>query len=793
MSDLLTSTPGSRQTPDRGAVSKVGGVSSVQRLVSASLEEHDAGATMPVPIKETESLRSALQVQQFPSGGGLVHMDERSTVQAPNGIIVDSVTRFPTVDAARDDATLARSVDGGGSATIARLRMNQVARLQQDKTLASTQVPSSEEPLLELRHVFFRYPSRPESRVLDDFNLTLRKGEVVALVGTSGGGKSSVIKLLSRLYEPSMGAVELAGRPLADYEPQWLHGRAVAVVSQEPTLFGGRTVWQQILYALDVPTEESCGGRRALYGPPDGVAWPSYVHLGVAEPGVAKPAENVKSKRNGWCAWRRPRNLRRTGPMGFAEIDGSGEDLEAHLLAKTEADARTTTASFAPSDRGGMWSPVAYPPGSVCYDVHRLDNTGAIIRAAAARAALVAEYAAGLKRARRELVVKRKVMLARSVASNANSGSNCVVGAVATPEAALAALAPHSTFNEGVPRRTRSVLLAAARKRARKAARDEAEAAALTRLGSRHASATGNGATPSASWPEGVDSNSPSRALREPALLRMAKAAVAADTAAAAVRADIRRIRRMRRMREWVRAERAGSAQKLRSQDSCVDDELAALLEAWSGTANQQMQQSNLIRSGDAATTDGCSDDDDGSIGSDASSEDDDSDAGSDAPRDGLRQHDARFDLPPPTPTPAVMRRVLSAARAAHAVDFVRQLPDGFDTVIGAKGSTLSGGQKQRLALARALARDPAVLLIDEGTSALDGASEAAAMAGIASVMEGRCVLTVAHRLSTVRGADRICVVANGRIVEEGCHDELVARSGAYATLVAQQLMPAHL
>jgi ABC transporter fused permease/ATP-binding protein len=130
-----------------------------------------------------------------------------------------------------------------------------------------------------------------------------------------------------------------------------------------------------------------------------------------------------------------------------------------------------------------------------------------------------------------------------------------------------------------------------------------------------------------------------------------------------------------------------------------------------------------------------------------------------------------------------------NAAKDAFAHDFISSFPDGYDTIVGERGTKLSGGQKQRIALARALIANPRVLILDEATSNLDAESEAAVQAALAKLMEGRTTIIVAHRLSTVRDADRIVVLEDARVVEQGAHDELMARRGTYHRLVEHQLI----
>jgi len=129
------------------------------------------------------------------------------------------------------------------------------------------------------------------------------------------------------------------------------------------------------------------------------------------------------------------------------------------------------------------------------------------------------------------------------------------------------------------------------------------------------------------------------------------------------------------------------------------------------------------------------------------------------------------------------MERIEAAARAALAHAFILNMPDGYDTMIGERGTRLSGGERQRLAIARALLKDAPILVLDEATSSLDTESEAAVQAALANLMQGRTVLVIAHRLSTVRRADRIAVIEHGSITELGSHDELMANSGTYRRL----------
>ncbi|MCU0945342.1 MAG: ATP-binding cassette domain-containing protein, partial [Rubritepida sp.] len=130
---------------------------------------------------------------------------------------------------------------------------------------------------------------------------------------------------------------------------------------------------------------------------------------------------------------------------------------------------------------------------------------------------------------------------------------------------------------------------------------------------------------------------------------------------------------------------------------------------------------------------------------------------------------------------------VEAAARAAAAHDFIAALPEGYDSPLGPRGVLLSGGQRQRIAIARAILRDAPILLLDEATSALDAESERDVQAALAQLSAGRTTLVVAHRLATIRRADRIVVMEAGRVAATGTHEALVAEGGLYARLAALQ------
>ena len=139
----------------------------------------------------------------------------------------------------------------------------------------------------------------------------------------------------------------------------------------------------------------------------------------------------------------------------------------------------------------------------------------------------------------------------------------------------------------------------------------------------------------------------------------------------------------------------------------------------------------------------------------------------------------------------ATQDEIVSAARSAYAHDFIERLPQGYETIVGERGVKLSGGERQRLAIARAILRDPPLLILDEATSALDSESERMVQLALNNLMQNRTTLVIAHRLSTIQRADRIVVLDRGTIVETGTHEELLRRRGQYQRLHAMQFQDA--
>jgi ABC-type multidrug transport system fused ATPase/permease subunit len=137
----------------------------------------------------------------------------------------------------------------------------------------------------------------------------------------------------------------------------------------------------------------------------------------------------------------------------------------------------------------------------------------------------------------------------------------------------------------------------------------------------------------------------------------------------------------------------------------------------------------------------------------------------------------------------ATVEEIQEAAQLANAKEFIEALPDGFETLVGPRGTKLSGGQRQRIAIARAVLANPKILLLDEATSALDAESERLVNEALERLMANRTSLVIAHRLSTVRHADLIVVFNQGAVMETGTHDELIAKGGVYRFLVETQLV----
>ena len=135
----------------------------------------------------------------------------------------------------------------------------------------------------------------------------------------------------------------------------------------------------------------------------------------------------------------------------------------------------------------------------------------------------------------------------------------------------------------------------------------------------------------------------------------------------------------------------------------------------------------------------------------------------------------------------ATREDIISAARAAHAHEFILRLPQGYDSMVGERGQGLSGGERQRISIARALLIDPPILILDEATSSVDSETEKEIQKALDNLVQGRTTIAIAHRLSTLHRADRLVVLDRGHVVEEGNHDELMAREGAYFRLYEAQ------
>jgi ATP-binding cassette subfamily B protein len=138
----------------------------------------------------------------------------------------------------------------------------------------------------------------------------------------------------------------------------------------------------------------------------------------------------------------------------------------------------------------------------------------------------------------------------------------------------------------------------------------------------------------------------------------------------------------------------------------------------------------------------------------------------------------------------ATENQVVEAAKAANIHDFIMGLPDGYDTVVGERGYRLSGGERQRVAIARVILKDPRILVLDEATSHLDSLSEEQIQNALQHVMKGRSSLVIAHRLSTILAADKILVMDQGRLVEQGTHKDLLIQNGLYTDLYETQFKP---
>ncbi|MEL6671663.1 MAG: ATP-binding cassette domain-containing protein, partial [Bacteroidota bacterium] len=155
--------------------------------------------------------------------------------------------------------------------------------------------------------------------------------------------------------------------------------------------------------------------------------------------------------------------------------------------------------------------------------------------------------------------------------------------------------------------------------------------------------------------------------------------------------------------------------------------------------------------------------------------------------QEGILFHDTVFANIAYGQPETALEKVMEAAKMAHAHEFIQELPEGYQTVIGERGTALSGGQRQRLSIARAILRDPDVLILDEATSNLDTASERLVQDALTALMEDRTSIVIAHRLSTILQADEILVLEAGKIIERGRHQDLLLQNGLYRTLFDMQ------
>jgi len=603
---------------------------------------------------------------------------------------------------------------------------------------------------LELQNVHFSYPSRPETPVLRGLSLKVKPGEMVALVGASGGGKSSVVvsnlklpsarpkccksfltlklpstphfvfspslyskRLVLRLYEANSGRVLLDGVPIAAYDHEWLHS-AIGVVSQEPVLFGSQPMWQNIAFAMDVPTQEVTGGSMAIINSPRGFKTPTFK-----------------------AVWEKKMQHRGGGGGGVV-----ADDSYAPLL---DGDAEAPLPLEGNAASGGRNVNLT--------SIMENDNTAAIIAVASQRYKLASAYARVDAAAKEGLRQRGKIARAAVFTSSSIDDSSDGRGGInqgqseslapTTPERALEALCPNSPW------------------------------------GSLPFSGEDGGGGITSKKKRGE------RAKDSAVLLRT-------------------KLRRLRRVRRWLWVSGSGKV-GLSEEDMAVAQEWFGVAlslppgegegERLPGDTSWRHRVANKKKGG-AAGTGG------GGGGPEALKEGESTTPAAVTgtaeenimePNEAEEEREeedaaARMDPPPSTPTLPVMKAIIAAAKAANAHQFITEFPDAYETLVGERGVQLSGGQKQRVAIARAILRSPSILLLDEATSALDAESEHLVQSALERLMPGRTTLVIAHRLSTIRRANRICVIDGGCVVEEGSHDALMEKKGAYAALVARQI-----